>query len=81
MQVKRKGRSVNVEAVEGFNTKRLKKLVQSLLALQQRTASDKSTVTEAAKDSDQGTVTPAVDTGPRAKLQLVRYSPCIILKL
>ena len=59
VQVKRKGRSVHVEPVAGFNTERLKQLVQALLALQQH------------KGSDELSAPGAATTGPRAPLQLV----------
>jgi hypothetical protein len=67
VQVKRKGRSVHVEPVAGFNTERLRKVVQASLALQQHT------------DSDQGTLGGPANTRPHAKLQLARHAPCIVM--
>jgi hypothetical protein len=59
VQVKRKGRSVHVEPVPGFNTDRLRTLVQALLALKQP-CEQIEPVQNAGAES------------PRSKMQLVR---------
>lgn len=51
VQVKRKGRSVHVDPVDGINTEQLRKLVQALLLLQPGQFADKSGAAEAEPES------------------------------